>query len=229
MPKLTRGFFVTGTDTGVGKTHTTALITSALRSADFDAVAMKPFCCGERDDAEILLRACEGAAAIELINPVWLRAPAAPYAASLIENRTLDLETARGGYQRLAESHSTVLVEGVGGWRVPLTADFCASDFAKELELPVLVVCANRLGMLNHTQLTVDAIIAKGLHCAGVIINHPTPPGDCPAVHTNAAVLEQLLPVPILGEIAYGALALPHTVLEKIKTLMESPTGLGRV
>jgi dethiobiotin synthetase len=83
--------------------------------------------------------------------------------------------------------------------------------------------------MLNHTQLTVDAIIAKGLHCAGVIINHPTPPGECPAVHTNAAVLEQLLPVPVLGEIAYGTMALPHNVLKKIKALLESSPGLGRV
>jgi len=229
MPSLKRGFFVTGTDTGVGKTHTTALITLALRSAHVDAVAMKPFCCGERDDAEILWRACEGAASIELINPVWLRAPAAPYAASLIENRALDLDTARGSYQQLAESHSTVLVEGVGGWRVPLTANFCASDFAQELGLPVLVVCSNRLGMLNHTQLTVDAIIAKGLYCAGVIINHTTPSGECPAVHTNAAVLEQLLPVPILGEIAYGARELPHNVLERIKALLGSSLGLGRV
>lgn len=229
MPTLKRGFFVTGTDTGVGKTHTTALITSALRSARIDAVAMKPFCCGERADADILFAACEGAAAMELINPVWLRAPAAPYAASLIENRALDLETARSAYKQLAESHSTVLVEGVGGWRVPLTADFCASDFAGELELPVLVVCSNRLGMLNHTQLTVDAIIAKGLHCAGVVINNPEPPKECPAVHTNAAVLEQILTVPILGEIQHGSMALPPAVLEKIKALLAIPTGIEHV
>jgi dethiobiotin synthetase len=220
MATPNRGFFITGTDTGVGKTHTTALLTSALRSVHVDAVAMKPFCCGERDDAEILANASQNVAAIELINPVWLRVPAAPYAASLIENRTLDLETARSAYQQLIGSHSAVLVEGVGGWRVPLTADFCASDFAKELGLPALVVCSNRLGVLNHTQLTVDAIIAKGLHCAGVIINHPEPAGECPAVITNAAILEQLLAVPVLGEIPHGASTLPPLILAKISSLM---------
>ena len=222
MASLLRGFFVTGTDTGVGKTHTTALITDALRKTSIDAVAMKPFCCGDRDDAEILMEASHNAAPIELINPVWLRVPAAPYAASLIENRTLDVQTARGAFSQLAAEHQTVLVEGVGGWRVPLTENFCASDFALELGLPVLVVCSNRLGMLNHTQLTVDAIIAKGLNCAGVIINHPEPPSESAAVMTNTAILERLLPVPVFGEIPFGAPMLPPLIFEKIEALLRT-------
>jgi dethiobiotin synthetase len=175
MASLLRGFFVTGTDTGVGKTHTTALITDALRKTSIDAVAMKPFCCGDRDDAEIL-----------------------------------------------AVEHQSVLVEGVGGWRVPLTENFCASDFALELGLQVLVVCSNRLGMLNHTQLTVDAIIAKGLNCAGVIINQPEPPSESAAVMTNAAILERLLPVPVFGEIPFGAPILPPLIFEKIEALLRA-------
>ena len=221
MASLHRGFFVTGTDTGVGKTHTTALITDALRKALIDVVAMKPFCCGDREDAEILAKASHNVAAVELINPVWLRVPAAPYAASLIENRALDVETARSAFSEIAEKHQAVLVEGVGGWRVPLTENFCSSDFALELGLPVLVVCSNRLGMLNHTQLTVDSIIAKGLNCAGVIINHPEPAAESPAVITNAAILETLLPVPVLGEILFGASSIPPLLLEKITALLQ--------
>ena len=222
MTSFHRGFFVTGTDTGVGKTHTTALITSALRKIPIDAVAMKPFCCGDRDDAEILAKASHNASPLELINPVWLRVPAAPYAASLIENRTLDVETARSAFRQLTAKHQCVLVEGVGGWRVPLTENFCSSDFALELGLPVLVVCSNRLGMLNHTQLTVDSIIAKGLNCAGVIINHPESAAESPAVMTNAAILERLLPVPVFGEIPFGASLLPPLIFEKIEALLRA-------
>lgn len=222
MASSYRGFFVTGTDTGVGKTHATALITAALRKLRIDAVAMKPFCCGDRDDATILAEASHNAATLELTNPVWLRVPAAPYAASLIENRTLDIETARDAFRELSNKHQLVLVEGVGGWRVPLTEKFCSSDFANELQLPVLVISSNRLGMLNHTQLTVDSIIAKGLQCAGVIINHPEPKVESPAVITNAAILESLLSVPVFGEIPFGASSLPTVIVEKIESLLRT-------
>jgi dethiobiotin synthetase len=198
--------FLTGTDTGVGKTHVAALLVRGLRAAGMDAVGMKPICCGDRDDAEILHAASEGAASLAGINPVWLRPPAAPYVAAMIEERTIDLPLIRESYHRLSTAHRGLIVEGVGGWQVPIARDYFVSDLAVECALPVAVVVANKLGALNHTLLTVAAIRATGLACAGLILNHVAPPEEIPGIAetTNRAILEDLLDVPILFEIAHG-------------------------
>ena len=198
--------FLTGTDTGVGKTHVAALLVRSLRAAGLDSVGMKPICCGDRDDAEILHAAADTAVSLNEVNPVWLRVPAAPYTAAIIENRSIDLALIRECFQRLSAAHRSLIVEGVGGWRVPITRDYFVSDLAAEFALPIAVVAANRLGAINHTLLTVEAIRAHGLTCAGVILNQATPIGEHPTVAeaTNRAVLEEMLPVPILFEIAYG-------------------------
>lgn len=202
--------FLTGTDTGVGKTHVAALLVRGLRAAGLDAVGMKPICCGDRDDAEILHSAAEGTIPLNDVNPVWLRPPAAPYVAAMIEDRAIDLTLIRETFARLREAHRGLIVEGVGGWRVPIARDFFVSDLAAECGLPVAVVVANKLGALNHTLLTVEAIRASGLSCAGLIINHTTPPTDPPGIAetTNRSILEDLLDVPILFEIAHGETAL---------------------
>ena len=198
--------FLTGTDTDVGKTHVAALLVRALREAGRDAVGMKPICCGGREDAEALHAACGGAIPLNDVNPVWLRPPAAPYTAAIIENRTIDLALIRETFARLRGAHESLIVEGVGGWLVPITRDFFLSDLAAEFALPVAVVVANRLGALNHTLLTVQAIRASGLECAGIILNHTTPADATPdiATTTNRAILEDLLDVPVLWEIGHG-------------------------
>lgn len=198
--------FLTGTDTGVGKTHVAALLVRGLRAAGMDAVGMKPICCGPRDDAEILHAAGNGAIALADVNPVWLRPPAAPYVASMIEERAIDLTLIRETFHRLRAAHPGLIVEGVGGWQVPIARDYFVSDLAVECGLPVAVVVANQLGALNHTLLTVTAIRTTGLTCAGIILNHTTPPTEPPGIAetTNRAVLEDLLDVPVLFEIAHG-------------------------
>lgn len=215
--RMPRGLFITGTDTGVGKTHFSQLLLKALRLNGLDAVGVKPFCCGERTDAELLHAAAGSVAPLELVNPVWLRVPASPYAASLVENRALDVDTARGAVEQLCRLHRYVVVEGIGGWRVPLTGQLCLSDFALELGLPVLVVAANRLGAINHTQLTVDAILAKGAICAGVVLNETIQSTPDAATITNRGVLEQLLPVPVLGEMHWGSTELDPALLRVMK------------
>jgi dethiobiotin synthetase len=167
-----------------------------------------------------LYAAADGAADLALVNPVWLRVPAAPYSACLVENRLLDVDAARNALRTLRSAHEWVIVEGVGGWRVPLTADLCASDFAAEIGAPVLVVAANKLGALNHTQLTVDAVRMRALRCLGVLLNRPEPGDATPASVTNEAVLEQLLPVPLLGEVPHGASALSDALIERIHTAL---------
>ncbi len=200
-------FFVTGTDTNAGKTYATALLIRALRKQGIDCVGMKPICCGVRDDAETLHLASAGAAPLNDVNPVWLRTPAAPYVAAMVENRPIDLDLIRAGFASLQAAHSSVVVEGVGGWMVPIAQDYFVSDLVKDLKLPVLVVVANRLGALNHAVLTVRAIRAEGLECLGVILNEavPAPEEESVAVTTNRAVLEAVLDARVLLEIPHGA------------------------
>ena len=196
--------FLTGTDTGVGKTFVSALLIRALRAKGIDAIGMKPLCCGERDDALALDAANDHAIPLNDVNPVWLRVPAAPYTAALIENRSIDLALIRETFTRLAAAHAAIIIEGVGGWRVPIARDFFISDLAAEFALPVAVVVANKLGALNHALLTVDSIRACGLNCAGVIFNHAVSAADDVAAITNRGMLEDILGVPILHEIAHG-------------------------
>jgi len=195
--------FLTGTDTNVGKTYVAGLIVRALRTAGEDCVGLKPICCGEREDAELLHAAADGAISLNEINPVWLRTPAAPYTASLIENRPLDLDLIRESFARACRAHKSLIVEGAGGWLVPITRDYSMADLAAEFRLPVAVVVANRLGAINHALLTVASIRAHGLECAGLIVNHPSAEEDI-ATTTNRGVLEEVAKVPILFEIAYG-------------------------
>ncbi len=199
------GYFITGTDTGVGKTRISAMLIRALRAKGVDAVGMKPICCGEREDSELLHAASGGAATLNSINPVWLRPPVAPYTASIIEERIIDLALIRETFARLTASHASVIVEGAGGWLVPITRDYAMADLAADFALPVIIVAANRLGAINHTRLTVAAVQASGLRCAGVILNHVQAPAeDDPAIVTNRSILEDLLNVPIVAEIEHG-------------------------
>ena len=199
--------FLTGTDTGVGKTYTAAAIVRQLRAEGDDCVGLKPICCGERDDALALEAANEGVLTLDVVNPVWLTTPVAPYAASLLESRPVDLDLVRKTCKKVLAAHESVIVEGAGGWLVPITRDYFISDLAAELRLPVAVVVANKLGALNHTMLTVRAIAARGLTCAGIILNEtqPSSPANTLVTTGNRLMLEALFEVPILGEIEYGA------------------------
>ena len=198
--------FLTGTDTNVGKTCVAALLIRALRKAGVDCVGMKPICCGGREDAELLREAAGGAVSLNDVNPVWLRTPAAPYTAAMIENRAIDLALIRETFARLRAAHRSIIVEGAGGWLVPIARDFFVRDLAREFALPVAVVFANRLGAINHTLLTVESIRTAGLTCAGLIQNHPAPAAADEAIATasNCAVIEELTRLPLLFDIAHG-------------------------
>lgn len=192
--------FITGTDTDVGKTYVSALLVRGLRKAGFDTVAMKPICCGDRDDAEMLQAAAGNSLELNDVNPVWLRPPAAPYTASIVENRNIDLDLIRETFARLRENHRSLIVEGVGGWLVPIRRDYFVSDMAADFGLPVAVVVRNRLGALNHAMLTVRNVQSRGLQCAGIIWNNMDTTDDIPGT-TNKSILEDLLDVPVLFEI----------------------------
>ena len=193
-------YFLTGTDTGVGKTYVASLLIRALRKAGFDTVGMKPICCGERSDAETLQAAADNELPLDDVNPVWFRFPASPYTASIVENRLPDIDQILDRFRRIRAGRRSLIVEGIGGWLVPIRQDYALADLAADLGLPVVVVAANKLGMLNHTLLTVQAIKTRGLKCAGVILNNLVSEPDTVA-STNRSVLEHLLEVPVLFEI----------------------------
>lgn len=194
--------FVTGTDTGVGKTRVARMLVEALRREGIDAVGYKPVACGDRDDATVLAEA-SGGLALDAVNPVHFQAPVAPHVASLLENRPLDPRVLVDGFHALRAAHEVVIVEGAGGWEVPLTETFRVSDLAAALDLPVLLVAANRLGALNHTLLSVAAIQGRGLRCAGVVLNQLGDEMDT-AMITNKGVLESLAGVPLLDHLIHG-------------------------
>ena len=205
------GLFITATDTGAGKTYCTALLVRHLREVrGLDAVGFKPICCGGREDAEVLHGASGGEAVLSLneVNPVWLRTPAAPYTAAMVEGRPVDLAMVRETFTTLRGRHGFVVVEGIGGWRVPIERSFSVADLATEMALPVVVVVHNRLGALNHAVLTVEAVRASGLGCAGFIFNEGPPEAfdeqESVARATNGAVCEEILGVPRLATVETG-------------------------
>ena len=196
------GYFITGTSTNVGKTFVTSLLLKAFRASGVAAVGYKPVACGSREDAEALRGACEGEVTLDEVNPLAYRVPAAPMAAVMIENVPLDWDAMLAGARVLRERFPMVLAEGVGGWKVPCTAQKTMADLAVGIGWPVIVVVDNRLGALNHTLLTLESIASHGLSCAGLILNQPEEERDAASI-SNTAVLSQLVEVPILAEIMY--------------------------
>jgi len=195
-------WFVTGTDTGVGKTWFSRLLVQGLRAAGIEAAGFKPVCCGERSDAERLAEV-SGGLAVDEVNPLWLKAAVAPRVAAMLENAEVNPGSIVAACRRFLKEHQTVVVEGAGGWRVPLADDFDMADLAAELGLPVIVVVANRLGALNHAILTVEDIRASDLEVAGLVLNHLEDELDTAAI-TNKGVIEELTGAPILAEIIHG-------------------------
>jgi dethiobiotin synthetase len=193
-------FFITGTDTGVGKTWFACWLVRAWRAQGHRAIGLKPIASGGREDAEQLCAAGGGALTLDEINPVHLREPAAPFMAAHAEKRALDFISLNAAIAKTAARFSHVAVEGVGGWRVPLAPGYEVRDWARDLALPVIVVARAGLGTLNHTLLTMESIRRSGATCAGIVLNagldEATAASDL-ARRTNGAVLHDLLGLPI--------------------------------
>ncbi len=192
-------YFITGTDTGIGKTWLTCWLTRAWRQQGHNAAALKPISSGDRSDAEFLREAADNVLSLDEINPIHFREPAAPLLAARVENRDIDFPALNRSIATMSSHFSHLAVEGVGGWRVPLAPNYEVRDWARDLALPVVVVALNRLGVLNHTLLTVDSIRETGLICAAVVVNagpDPSPDLDL-ARRDNVLLLESLLRLPV--------------------------------
>ena len=149
---------------------------------------------------DVLCAASGDELSVDASNPVWLQNPVAPLVAARLENRDLDLAALAAWFAHHRNRRRSLLVEGAGGWLVPLTPQATVADLAALFALPVLLVVANRLGCLNHTLLTVESIRARGLDCRGIVLN--TLPGSPnAATETNKRTLEEICNVPILFDI----------------------------
>jgi dethiobiotin synthetase len=213
------GLFITGTDTGVGKTHTLSQLLRLLRNSGVSCAGMKPICCGDRRDAELLLAASSEGLTIDEINPVWLKTPAAPLVASQIEHVDIDIDLILAAFAVLKKRVDQVLVEGVGGWLVPIRPDYFISDLAVEMKLPVIVIAQNRLGCLNHTALTVRSVIDHRLNCAAVVLNEPLSQNDI-ATRTNPDILRTIIKAPVLPGLTQKTEGLPADWAELVRVTL---------
>lgn len=178
------GFFITGTDTGVGKTLVAVALTRALVARGLRVAVMKPVAAGvvrtadgpRNDDALELLAASNVPATYEDVNPWLLSAPASPHLAARADGVSITDGPVLAAQARLAAASDTLVVEGAGGWLAPISETRTMADIAEKLALPVILVVGMRLGCLNHALLTRDAIRARGMRFAGWIANRMPAP-----------------------------------------------------
>ncbi|MBS4097250.1 MAG: dethiobiotin synthase [Sulfuricella sp.] len=206
---MKRAYFVTGTDTGVGKTLVSCALLRAFAARGMTAVGMKPvaagcephengLCC---EDVENLVAAGTVAAPREWVNPYAFEPPVAPHIAAAQAGMEMDLGQIESAFRKLQNLADLVIVEGVGGFRVPLNERQDTADLAVALNLPVILVVGMRLGCLNLALLTAEAIRARGLNLAGWVANRVDP--DMPLGVENREALERRLGCPLLGDLPY--------------------------
>ncbi|MBS0298910.1 MAG: dethiobiotin synthase [Proteobacteria bacterium] len=196
-----QGYFVTGTDTGTGKTTVSCALLRAFAAQGKRVVGMKPVVAGSESgrwhDVEQLIAASNISAAREHINPYAFDPPVSPHIAAQQAGVDIDLAVIQRAYQTLSSQADIVIVEGAGGFLVPLNAQQTGADLAHLLNLPVILVVGMRLGCLNHALLTAQAICAAGLSLAGWVANGIDP--QMMMLEENIATLEQRLNCPLLG------------------------------
>jgi len=219
-----RGFFVTGTDTGVGKTLIACALLHAFAARGLRAIGMKPVAAGaespgaelRNEDVERLIAASSVRASRELTNLYCLEDAVAPHIAARRAGIEIALAPIARAYRKLANRSDIVIVEGVGGFCVPLNEREDTADLAVLLRLPVVLVVGMRLGCLNHAVLTAAAVEARSLKLAGWVANQIDP--DMACANENVATLAQRLAAPCIGRIAFARAPRAERIAGSIRT-----------
>ncbi|MCY8498222.1 dethiobiotin synthase [Bacillus atrophaeus] len=198
-----KGFFVTGTDTGVGKTIVSCGLAALFKERKMDVGVFKPFLSGisrnhPESDTALLKQMSQTFLSDEEITPFEFKEPLAPYVAGKLEGKAIKMEEVLSHWERMREKHDCFIVEGAGGISVPLGEDFLVSHVIKALELPIIIVARPNLGTINHTFLTVQYAKSMGLSIAGIVINGISHSPDLDE-KTNPDIIEDLCGVPVLG------------------------------
>jgi dethiobiotin synthetase len=221
---MTKGFFIAGTDTGVGKTVIAAGLAGLYRQLGMRVGVMKPIesgCKGLKDglepqDALFLKKMSSSPDVLDQIVPYRLELPVTPSVAAEMEGIEIDLNEVTCIYQQLERNYDLMLVEGAGGLLAPLYKRLTSVDLVRLLGIPMIVVARNTLGTINHTLLTVEHARQRGLTLAGIIINNCDPDPDVSS-ETNPEVIKQLSGLPLLGVIPY----LPFPTRDDVSLLAE--------
>jgi len=209
---VTRGLFVTGTNTDVGKTYVTALLGRAARDAGLGVGAYKPVCTGDplqdsdarqRTDIEELAHAIGRPDLSERVGPQRFRAPLAPPVAAQLENQAVNERVLIEGLEWWQGRVDVLLVEGVGGLLCPLTDTKTVADYAQQVGFPVLIVASMELGTINHTLLTVEVAQHRGLEVCGIVMNQSHPSQDISDENQNPVQIASRCDVPVLGVIPW--------------------------
>jgi len=199
---MSRGLFVTGTDTGVGKTIISRGLITALKKSGLRVGAMKPIETGGGSDGESLLAATGLPWSIDQVRPIALELPAAPEVAAQHQHRTIDLDALERNFRERAADCDFIVVEGAGGLMVPIAPRFTMAELAKRFELPLLIVARSALGTINHTLLTVEAARNRQLPIAGIVLSQ-TARERGGEEDATAAIIERHSGVPIFARIPF--------------------------
>jgi dethiobiotin synthetase len=210
MKKPPRKFFIAGTDTDCGKTFVSCVLLRAAAQQGFSTIGMKPVAAGavqtdvglRNDDAMKLQNASSLPLSYEQVNPICLSAAVSPHLAAAQAGKRLQVQRIAGFCQGvLMKRADLTLIEGAGGWRVPISEREFMSDLARALNLPVILVVGMKLGCLNHALLTAEAIVRDGLTIAGWIATQRDP--DMALLEENLQTLRDAMPFPCLGSIPF--------------------------
>ena len=204
------GFFITGTDTGVGKTFFAKGLTSALKRRAMRVGVMKPVetGCGPPEkrhptDALTLAEAAGNDIDFSLICPYQFEAPLAPEVAARLEGQEIDIQIILTAYKTMSRQCDLTVVEGAGGLMVPIAASYTMADLVHDLNIPLLLVVDSKLGAVNHTLLTLETAASRDLKVCGYVLNHASPEADL-ASNTNAELLSRCTDVACLGNIPWS-------------------------
>ncbi len=202
-----KGFFITGTDTGVGKTLVTAKIGKTIQKENVSLGIMKPIETGVSSslvpttlsDVGLLKTVLEIPDSLEDISPYRYQTPVAPLLAGKLENRPIDPQTIIGAYQKLSDKYNVILAEGAGGLLVPIAENYLMADLAKDLNLPLIIVSRFHLGTINQTALTIEAARFRGLNIEGIVFNCLEKNQPTDLEKHSPKILEEIYKIPVLA------------------------------
>jgi dethiobiotin synthetase len=205
-----KGIFVTGTDTGIGKTFVSAILVSKLKARGITCCYYKPISTGcelinetlMSEDLIFINKTTNSNFSPEISTPIRYRIPASPFFASIQEEREIDIKGILEQFKRLSEAYGFTIVEGIGGIMVPITKNYFVLDLINDLNLPALVVSRPILGTINHTLMTLTLLKQKGIRILGFVTNGEIPKDD-PTVSTNSKIIEEISGVQFLGHVPF--------------------------
>lgn len=207
------GIFITGTDTGVGKTVVAGGLAATLKKRGLNVGVMKPVQSGGKkdkngrlysEDAKFIMKTADIKEDIDLVNPICLEPPLAPSVAAKLSGVIIDINKIKATFKKLQEKYEFLIVEGAGGIIVPIYEEYLLKDLILDLKLPTLIIARPTLGTINHTVLTVQYLEEKGIKVAGIILNNLDSKKAGMAEKTNPQVIESLTKRPILGIIPHS-------------------------